>query len=291
MRVEDVAAELYGLPPEEFTATRNARAREAAAAGERPTATAIRALRRPTAGAHLVNLLVRERGDEVAELLDLGTRLRAAQGTLGAADLRALDASRRALTRAVTETAVALGRGAGRTVSTQVATAVEETLRAAMVDAAAGGALATGLLTDTFSSTGLDPVDLTRVLALPDAVGTSVPRATTSGPPMRSHPDAADVEAATAALERAEGHQRLAEDEAREARQRAVAAARRRTELDAEVEQARRVVARLEGRAEAARTAEEDARRAQVTATRTERAAIQATAAATRALRALTGER
>jgi DNA repair exonuclease SbcCD ATPase subunit len=46
---------------------------------------------------------------------------------------------------------------------------VEETLRSAMVDEAAGRALATGLLTDTFSATGIDPVDLTRVVALPAA--------------------------------------------------------------------------------------------------------------------------
>ena len=68
------------------------------------------------------------------------------------------------------EQARSLARQDGRRVSNQAVADVEETLRSAMVDAAAGAALHTGLLTDTFSSTGLDPVDLSRVVALADAV-------------------------------------------------------------------------------------------------------------------------
>ena len=64
------------------------------------------------------------------------------------------------------EQARALGRDAGRRVTDQTTADVEETLRSAMVDAAAGAALSTGLLTDTFSATGLEPVDLSRVVAL-----------------------------------------------------------------------------------------------------------------------------
>ena len=57
-----------------------------------PLALAAEAARRGasllTAGAWVVNQLVRHQPDEVDSLLDLGIRLRAAQGTLGAADLR-----------------------------------------------------------------------------------------------------------------------------------------------------------------------------------------------------------
>ena len=166
MSIEDVARELYGLEPEEFTAARNARAKEAKAAGDPELAGRVQSLRKPTAGAWLLNQLVRRHGDEVQQVLDLGAQLRAAQGTLGADELRALDRQRRQLTRAVAEQARALGRDAGRRVTDQTTADVEETLRSAMVDAAAGAALSTGLLTDTFSATGLEPVDLSRVVAL-----------------------------------------------------------------------------------------------------------------------------
>ena len=166
MSIEDVARELYGLEPEEFTAARNAAAKEAKDAGDPELAGRVRSLRKPTAGAWLLNQLVRRHGDEVQQVLDLGAQLRAAQGTLGADVLRALDRQRRRLTRAVAEQARALGRDAGRRVTDQTTADVEETLRSAMVDAAAGAALSTGLLTDTFSATGLEPVDLSRIVAL-----------------------------------------------------------------------------------------------------------------------------
>lgn len=90
------------------------------------------------------------------QLFDLGAQLRAAQGTLGAAELRVLGEKRRQLTRAVAEQAAQIGRE-DRKISAQVVAAVEETLRSAMVDPQAGSALATGLLVDTFSPTGLEP--------------------------------------------------------------------------------------------------------------------------------------
>jgi hypothetical protein len=143
MEIADVAHQLYGLPPEEFTAARNACAKAAKDGGDRELAASVTALRKPTAGAWLLNQLVRRHRGEVDGVLELGVRLRAAQGTLGAADLRALDEQRRQLTRAVARQAVAIAVAAGRKVSAQVTADVEETLRSAMVDPEAGAALAT----------------------------------------------------------------------------------------------------------------------------------------------------
>lgn len=218
MSVEEVAAELYGLAPEDFTATRNARAKEAKAAGDTELAAAVQRLRKPTTAAWLVNLLVRRHGDEVEQVLALGAQLRAAQGTLSGDDLRALDRQRRQLTHAVSEQARALGREAGRRVSDQAATEVEETLRTAMVDETAGAALATGLLTDTFSSTGLDAVDLTGLVALPVG-GTPAPSAAAAD-------DAVDDDGASASRRRRDAKQ---EKEA-EARERETASATRALE-------------------------------------------------------------
>ncbi|MFL6081362.1 MAG: transposase [Ornithinibacter sp.] len=262
MSIDDVAADLYALAPEEFTAARNARAKEAKAAGDAELAARVQSLRKPTAGAWLLNQLVRQHADDVQQVLELGGQLRAAQGTLGADELRALDRQRRQLTRAVAEQAAGLGRDAGRRVTAATTAEVEESLRSAMVDAVAGAALATGLLTDTFSSTGLGPVDLSRVVALPpDAAAASTPPASTASEPA-GDADAARrrrVADAEGALAEAESTLETARTVLAQAEQDATEAQERRERLTAEREEARRRLddldARLAGSTEAAETA------------------------------------
>ncbi len=285
MGIQEVAAELYGLAPEEFTAARNAAAAEAKSSGDGELAAAVKVLRKPSVGAWLLNQLVRQRGEEVAQVLELGARLRAAQGTLGAAELRALDTQRRALTRAVAGQAVAIGRAAGRSVSAAVSGAVEETLRSAMVDGEAGEALSSGLLVDTFSATGLDPVDLSRVVAVGGAG--RPPRSSSARDEEAPGPDPEAVAAARKAVESAQAGLRSARDAAEAARNAGVSARRRRDEVESELEKARRQVAALEERLAAATAADEDARRAQHTATRDERSAVEAAQKAQRALESL----
>ncbi|MFD9703213.1 hypothetical protein [Lentzea sp. NPDC059081] len=70
MDLESVADELYGLPPKEFTAARNAAAKQA---GDKDLAKAIADLRRPTVGAWAVNRLVRDAPEGLAEALGLST--------------------------------------------------------------------------------------------------------------------------------------------------------------------------------------------------------------------------
>jgi hypothetical protein len=90
---EQVAHELYALHPEQFTTARNARAKEAKAAGDRETAARIGAFRKPTVLAWLVNLLVRELPNEIGGFLDLGDALRDATATLSGPELRQLSGS------------------------------------------------------------------------------------------------------------------------------------------------------------------------------------------------------
>ena len=295
MEIADVAHQLYGLPPEEFTAARNACAKAAKDGGDRELAASVTALRKPTAGAWLLNQLVRRHRGEVDGVLELGVRLRAAQGTLGAADLRALDEQRRQLTRAVARQAVAIGVTAGRRVSPQVAADVEESLRSAMVDPDAGAALASGLLTDTFSSNGLEPVDLSRVIALADRVtGRSggVPGAVANG--QRSPSDAKAQAAAARAVadaQRVLDETERAVEEAHAAAERATAnavvARRRREDLESELAAVRQRLADLEVQVTAISDTEDAARRAQLTAARAERAAIESAARARASLQAL----
>ncbi|MEO5609172.1 MAG: hypothetical protein ABIQ61_05670 [Ornithinibacter sp.] len=291
MLIEEVASELYGLPPEDFTAARNARAKDAAGSGDPGLAAALRVLRRPTVGAWLLNQLVREHRREVEQVLELGVRLRAAQGTLDAVSLRALDEQRRTLTRTVTRQAVGIGTDAGRKVSSQVVAEVEETLRSAMVDLGAGAALATGLLTDTFSSNGLEPVALERVAALgtlgPGPAGSAPARA----PSAKGLADAERAERAISAARQAVVEAEGAVTVAREVRarhsQRAVADRLRHEVLRSDLAAANRRVEELQEQVVAATEAEGLARRSQISSTREERAAIEAAARARRRLDAL----
>ena len=157
MNADEVADELYALPPEQFTASRNARAREAKAAGDRETAARIAALRKPTVLAWLVNLLVRELPDEIGGFLDLGDALRDATATLSGPELRQLSGQRHRLVQALVRQTRELARQAGYRMTEDVARGLEETLAAALTDPAVAEQLRAGRLTSGLTATGFPP--------------------------------------------------------------------------------------------------------------------------------------
>ncbi len=69
---DSVADSLYGLDPGGFIAARTEYAAQARESGDRELTAAIGRLRKPTVAAWLVNLLARERADELGVLLELG---------------------------------------------------------------------------------------------------------------------------------------------------------------------------------------------------------------------------
>ncbi len=154
MDLEGVTDELYGAPPERFTARRDELAREAGAEGDKALATAVRALRRPTAAAWVVNHLVREDSDAVEALVGLGERMREAQSTLSGAQMRALSRERQSMLRELVRHAAAL---AGGSVSASVTAEVEQTLRAVLADEDASAAVRSGCLTHGLAYSGLGP--------------------------------------------------------------------------------------------------------------------------------------
>ena len=154
MDLEGVTDELYGAPPEGFTARRDELAREAGAEGDKALATAVRALRRPTAAAWVVNHLVREDSDAVEALVGLGERMREAQSTLSGAQMRALSRERQSMLRELVRHAAAL---AGGSVSASVTAEVEQTLRAVLADEDASVAVRSGCLTHGLAYSGLGP--------------------------------------------------------------------------------------------------------------------------------------
>ena len=96
------AADLYQLPPEDFTAARDAAAAQARADGDRSAATGLKALRRPSVAAWLVNRLAASEAELLASLLALGPELARAQAAGSGEVLRELSAQRRSLVDAVT---------------------------------------------------------------------------------------------------------------------------------------------------------------------------------------------
>lgn len=161
-----IAHELYALSLAEFTSARNDRAKLVA---DRALAAEIRALRKPSSSAWVVNQLVRRRPDELESLLDLGRSLRDAQDDLDPDTLRALGAERRAVVAALAREAADIAVGLGHPVPPAALAELEATLQAAMTDPAAGEAVRTGCLLRTLTVSGFDPVDLTNAVALPEA--------------------------------------------------------------------------------------------------------------------------
>jgi hypothetical protein len=169
--LDDVASELYSLSPAEFTAARNQRASSETKGGDRQLGASIRRLPKPSVAAWAVNMLVRHRSDEVEALLELGDRLREAQDDLDSDAIRSLGRERHRMLSAIATSARGLGGELGTAVSESAAIEVQQTLQAAMGDAAAAAAVRSGALVRTFSGSGLDPVDLDGAVAVPVEAG------------------------------------------------------------------------------------------------------------------------
>jgi hypothetical protein len=177
--VAEVADELYGLAPAEFTAARDERAREVRAAGQRDEAAAIKKLARPTASAWLVNQLTRTAPDRLASLYELGEELQEAQRTLAGDRLRELSAQRRQVINDLVPVASELAGRADQPASAAVLGEVRATLEAALADAAARDAVRSGRLTKALAYAGLGDVDVSGALAVPVEPGSGPSRAVT----------------------------------------------------------------------------------------------------------------
>jgi hypothetical protein len=153
------ADELYSLPPEDFTAARNARAKAAQADGERDLAGAIRTLPKPSAAAWLANQLVRRDPSALEPLLALGAELRAATAELDGAAMRTLSRQQPKLVAALVRRAAELGQSSGKPVSQGVARDLEDTLRAAIADADAADQLMSGRLANALQHNGFGLVE------------------------------------------------------------------------------------------------------------------------------------
>jgi hypothetical protein len=135
---DDVLDRLYGAPPSEFVAKRDAAARDLKKEGDDEAAKAVKALRRPTAAAAGINRAVRAEPDQVRALLDAADDLRRAHEAVmqGKAERDALKAATSAERQAITALArTAATEAAGdRVASADLERRIRDTLEAVALD-------------------------------------------------------------------------------------------------------------------------------------------------------------
>jgi len=130
----DPVLELYGLPPEQFTAARNQLAKALRDAGDTRGSETVRALRKPTIAAWPANCLVRAVPDQIAELTEFGEDLREAHRLGHRTELKALTPRRHELVNHLVEVAKANAANDGRSITMSTAERLAATLDAALVD-------------------------------------------------------------------------------------------------------------------------------------------------------------
>lgn len=148
---------LYALPPEEFTAARNALAAELKRT-DAEAAARVRGLAKPNAAAAILNRLVRIARRDVDAFLEVGEKVQRAEAEAlagrGARSLReAADEERRAA-GVLTKRAEILAREVGVKVTPALSQKLGDTLRAAVVDAEARENLLRGRLTTDLQRVG-----------------------------------------------------------------------------------------------------------------------------------------
>jgi hypothetical protein len=171
-----IADPLYALAPAEFTAARNLAAREVKDSADLELAARVQELKKPSPAAWAVNILARERADELEQLADLGATMREAQEDLDREQLAELTRQRRALVTALAREASGLATAARHNLTATVIEEVAKTLQAALNDPAAAAAVRSGRLVRALEATGIEPVDLADAVAAPSGSMVSAPR-------------------------------------------------------------------------------------------------------------------
>jgi hypothetical protein len=229
-------ADLYGLPLEEFTKTRDELAKELRKKGKKEAADEVKALRKPSVSAGMINQLARRHPQEMKALVKAGDNLRKAQrSAVSGRDPEVLrEATRSHRDRLDDLTSLArheLDAG-GQTLQR-----VAQTLRAGSIDKQASKALLAGTLATDVEQAGFGP--LLSEVPLPAAR----PRPAKAKP--RKAPDRTREPAAKLRKQLQE-----ARKGAREERRRADAAAREAEKAQRSAEKAEAQVGELEAQLE-----------------------------------------
>ncbi|KQR45298.1 hypothetical protein ASF87_13670 [Microbacterium sp. Leaf161] len=252
----DIAVTLYTGSPTEFITARNA---HAAGTEDPALAARIRALKKPSVAAWVVNVFAHERSSQLGEALLLAEELREAQADLDARALAQLGRDRRALTNRLAADAAELAEARGQRITASTREAVQQTISAAFFDPTAAAAVASARLVRELEPAGTfaDIAD--------SIVGGGAPAApAVAAKPLdevKARRERRDAERAVREAERT--HDRVVREAAttdralRDASVRVDELTHREQELEAELAKVRRDAKRARGQAEKAETEQE----------------------------------
>jgi len=208
--LDDVRRALYAGPRATFVERRKELAGAARSGGDRDGAKLIAEMRKPTAAAHLVNLLAQADDSSLEELVELGASIRTAMAKGDDREMRSLLQGRAAALAKTVAQARKVARANGESVSGAVGDQIVQTLRAAMASDEAAAAVRAGTLTDALDEPGFGGFSIESVARAPRRKGagseTAPPKAEVAVD--RPAEDAAE-DAAKVAAERAAAQARI----------------------------------------------------------------------------------
>ncbi len=154
---------LYALPLEEFTAERDELAKRSRKEGDRDAAAAVKALKKPSVAAWVVNQVRRDRPEDVRRLLDVTEELHRVYAGLSSAGARerlgeAAD-MQRDLVRSLVRCAKQLLDAGGHSANEQTLGKVADTLRAAALDEELREEVSAGRVVKEQRAAGLGPLE------------------------------------------------------------------------------------------------------------------------------------
>ena len=157
---------MYAVEPGEFIASRKAWVATAKAAGDKEGAAAIGVLRKPSVSAWAMNAVVRHELEVVTALRDVGARMRDAQSRMDMATVQGMRGERESAVADYVSAAARVTADAGRPLAASGLDEVRATAIAALADASAEMAMASGTLTRALSYSGFGEVDLSDAVVL-----------------------------------------------------------------------------------------------------------------------------
>lgn len=161
-RLRTAALAVYAVPPAGFIAARKEWVTRLRSEGHKELAKEVGALRKPSVAAAAINALVRGEAEVVAQLRDLGTRMRHAQSAMDAAGLTALRGDR---DRLLADWVAAARDQAPSALTGAAGSEVRDTAVAALADADATEVVLSGTLTRALSYSGFGEVDIADAVA------------------------------------------------------------------------------------------------------------------------------
>lgn len=280
----DIASELYAQTLDAFTAARNERAKNL---DDKALAKDVRALRKPSASAWVLNMMALHRGDQLQEALTLGAAMREAQEQLDRSELKKLGTQRQHLISALVKDGAALAGELGHPPSPATALEVEQTLKAAMADAGAAAAVSTGRLVRALEASGWEAVNLSGAVGGPFDSGGPAAGSPAEGD-SDAEPEADPAAEAQADLEDAEDRSEEAAAALKRAQERVEQLDRDRESLAQQVKDLRKRIRALEQDIDVIDDDADDAARERTEAERTAKEAAREVDRARKAVEKLT---